>query len=572
MTKNRILAAIKVGNFKAFADVQRLPLKPITLVYGPNSAGKSTLVQALALAHQAEFGFGPTEHPSLDIHHTVLGGSAVDLGGFRQYVHRGEAALRVRWGAELNAPALEGIDEQLREPLAQVRRLTLNLSIGIEVDDRDRPRVGAEPRVEEIDLHADDDEILRMSRRPRSEIQDGSAGRFRVDRLASEHPLFSQILLHALSAPELSDRTPADAAEILAKAVRALVTSLTVQCDSFLPHDAQISVSELVLVSSAKPQLLARLERDLPAALESLLTAVGRVVREQIGRLRYLGPLRSLPPRNVASTQQGDPDRVAGGSWAWDELRQDTAVRNAVNTWLGSDRLNTPYELKVRSLASVESMAQVVEGVLVEAQFEADEGLTGQEASSSSGPAADTFSIGAPDDPGKLAARLAAAVSDPRLERFRELVLLDKRRNAVVTHRDVGVGISQVLPVLVLCYGSFGRTIAIEQPEIHLHPGLQAELGDVFIEAALTDRSNTLVIETHSEHLLLRLQRRIREDRVEAPTGRPRITADDVAVLYVEPYERRSVVREMPLTASGELAKAWPGGFFEEGLREQLDA
>lgn len=566
MTTKRKLAALKVGNFKAFADVQRLPLKPITLIYGPNSAGKSTLVQALALAHQAEFGFGSTERPSLDIHHTAIGGSAVDLGGFRQYVHRGQASLRVQWGAELDASALDGINELLREPLGHVKRLTLNLSIGMEVDDRDRPRPGAEPRVEEIDLFADEDELIRMSRRPPSENQDSSFNRFRVDRLAAEHPLFAKLHLDALSGPELSDWAPEAVADMIAKAVSALVTALVVESDGFLPGDARVSIGTVRLVRMAKPPLLERLERTLPDALQSLLVGVGRALREQIGTLRYLGPLRSLPPRNIFSMQQGDLNRVAGGSWAWDELRQDAAVRDAVNAWLGSERLDTPYELQVRSLASVDSIARAVEDVLLDAQYEAD--ASAVEASPSRGEPVP----GGAEDTGDLGARLAAAVADPRLERFRELVLLDKRRNAVVTHRDVGVGISQVLPVLVLCYGSTGRTIAIEQPEIHLHPRLQAELGDVFIDTALSERGNTLLIETHSEHLLLRLQRRIREDRLETPAGRSRITADDVAVLYVEPYERRSVVREMPLTESGELAKAWPNGFFEEGLREQLDA
>jgi AAA15 family ATPase/GTPase len=71
--------------------------------------------------------------------------------------------------------------------------------------------------------------------------------------------------------------------------------------------------------------------------------------------------------------------------------------------------------------------------------------------------------------------------------------------------------VSQVLPVLVAAYASQGSILAMEQPEIHLHPALQAELGDVFIESALGPRGNTFILETHSEHLILRLLRRIRE-------------------------------------------------------------
>jgi len=106
-------------------------------------------------------------------------------------------------------------------------------------------------------------------------------------------------------------------------------------------------------------------------------------------------------------------------------------------------------------------------------------------------------------------------------------------------------------------------------PEIHLHPALQAELGDVFLGAALGDGANSLLIETHSEHLLLRIMRRMRETfEGKLPEGAPEVRPDHVTVLFVEPDGPRSIAREIPLNERGELVKAWPGGFFEEGLRE----
>ena len=147
--------------------------------------------------------------------------------------------------------------------------------------------------------------------------------------------------------------------------------------------------------------------------------------------------------------------------------------------------------------------------------------------------------------------------------------MIDKRTDTTVSHRDVGIGISQVLPVLVTAYASKNNIISIEQPEIHLHPALQAELGDIFIESALGERKNTFILETHSEHLILRIMRRMRETfSKELPEGLPEIKPQDVLILYVEPDGSQSIVREMPLNERGELVKAWPGGFFEEGLRE----
>ena len=155
-----------------------------------------------------------------------------------------------------------------------------------------------------------------------------------------------------------------------------------------------------------------------------------------------------------------------------------------------------------------------------------------------------------------------------RGEALQDLVLIDKRSGTPVSHRDVGIGVSQVLPVLVSAYAWKDSLLAIEQPEIHLHPALQAELGDVFVESAL-DGGNTFLIETHSEHLLLRIMRRIRETSSgDLPDGVTAVRPDDVMVLFVEPDGPKSIVREMPLNERGELVKAWPGGFFEEGLRE----
>lgn len=131
---NRSLNALHIGNFKAFADIQRIPLKPITLIFGPNSAGKSSFIHSLALAHEAQFGRDKRSLARLDVHHTDIGGSSIDLGGFRQYVHRGQANRRVEWGAEL---AVTSFDGRLAQLLAPVNTITVTLSLGIELDDQE---------------------------------------------------------------------------------------------------------------------------------------------------------------------------------------------------------------------------------------------------------------------------------------------------------------------------------------------------------------------------------------------------------------------------------------------------
>src|SRR4030043_663054 len=91
-----ILTAIRIGNFKAFAEAQRVPIRPLTLIYGSNSSGKSSVLHSLLLARHAQ------ETGDLDVHRTNVGGEAVDLGGFCQYIHRRDVNRRMEWSAEFN--------------------------------------------------------------------------------------------------------------------------------------------------------------------------------------------------------------------------------------------------------------------------------------------------------------------------------------------------------------------------------------------------------------------------------------------------------------------------------------
>jgi len=141
-----------------------------------------------------------------------------------------------------------------------------------------------------------------------------------------------------------------------------------------------------------------------------------------------------------------------------------------------------------------------------------------------------------------------------------ELQLMDPATGFPVNLADVGFGVSQILPVVVLGFFSSARqTVLFEQPEIHLHPRVQAELADMFIDLAL--RNRRLIVETHSEHLLTRLQRRIAQGQ---------IAADEVGIYFVEVDEGGSRLRRIEVTPTGELLD-WPAGFFAEGLTEAFE-
>jgi hypothetical protein len=131
---------------------------------------------------------------------------------------------------------------------------------------------------------------------------------------------------------------------------------------------------------------------------------------------------------------------------------------------------------------------------------------------------------------------------------------------------DVGFGISQFLPVLVQCfYAPKNSIILIEQPEIHLHPAAQLWLADLFIEVvhswgAGQPRNIQLIIESHSEHFLRRLQRRIAEKAIRR---------DEVAAYFCQPSENAATVTPLQVDMFGNI-RNWPDNFFGDTMAEAV--
>ncbi len=136
--------------------------------------------------------------------------------------------------------------------------------------------------------------------------------------------------------------------------------------------------------------------------------------------------------------------------------------------------------------------------------------------------------------------------------------------SASVFLTDVGFGVSQILPVLVLLfYVPEGSTVILEQPEIHLHPAVQAGLADVFIDA-IKRRKLQIVLESHSEHLLQRLQRRMAEFTLEPEKA---IDPDIIKLYFTSIKEGRSELTTLDLDEYGNI-RNWPEGFFGDTLGE----
>ena len=546
-----MINSLYLGNFKAFAETQKIPIKPITLIFGANSAGKSSIIHSLALVHEA------LSTGKLDLFRTNLGGSSVDLGGFRQYIHRRQANRRMDWRLTLNTAKFQGRLKELLEPISEI---TSGVTIGIPLDDMDQPLPGSSPQIFSYDLESEGKTLLRMSRRP--------AGHLALDLLTHKHPVLRRIITALLEGFTTTGKITDEDLDGLKDPIAKIIAMLRAPMGELFPkglkdhsREDESDARQLSLFPVSKgyrqEDLAKALRFFLPRTLDELIRELNTQLQSEIKRLQYLGPLRSYPARHFAFAEHEDINWYAGGGYAWDVVRRNYEVRNKVNTWLGDkEKLSTPYELSIRNLLTVDDLDSDYQEII----SQLENAVTTDDEEAYGG---DLFGYLYIDVIKKI------KESEGNLSDIQELVLIDRRTDTQVSHRDVGIGVSQVLPVLVSGYASNNKIIAIEQPEIHLHPKLQAELGDLFINSALGDNQNTFLLETHSEHLILRILRRIRETTDgELPADAMPITPEQVAVLYVQPHREGSKVIDIPINEDGEFDRSWPQGFFAERAKE----
>jgi predicted ATPase len=280
---------------------------------------------------------------------------------------------------------------------------------------------------------------------------------------------------------------------------------------------------------------------------ELLTTAIVNPGQELLRALQqavYLSPFRRLPSRGYRTESLPAPQSWASGLAAWDLLLRgsDDSLRMSVSDWLTSrDRFNTKYRVVAKRRKSLDVDGDFWKS-LVSGEIE-----TGSE---------------------DLLQQLENLLETSKLE------LQHVESGLILAPQDLGTGISQVIPVIVAALsdpsGQASRLVMIEEPEANIHPAFQVVLADLFLTQAKENSASLFLIETHSEHLMLRVMRRIRESYHGKQHGGLAATPADVSILFVEREADRTLVRPMPLNEAGELVKAWPGGFFEEGLKEQF--
>lgn len=442
-----MLTNLHIRNFKSWKDSGPIRLAPITVFFGANSAGKTSLLQFLLMLKQTS--------ESSDRSRVIHFGddySLVELGTFQDLIFEHDVKKSLTFELSWTLPQPLEFRNQLKRLNYRGDALTFGASIASEGDKQYVENLRYELS------HADTDPVSVYL----------NAG---TDKKLSEYKIATK------------------GYDLTRKPGRAWQLPSPVRFYGF-PDEVAAYYQNAGFTS------------DLALALE-----------HQLRRILYLGPLRDVPRRSY--TWAGDVPEHVG-------REGDSAVAALL---AATDRkLSGGFKQRARPFQTVIAEWLKKLGLL------------------------DSF----------VAKKIAPNRKDY------EVRVKTRGSSKDVNLTDVGFGISQVLPVVVESFYVPRRsTVIIEQPELHLHPRVQSELADLFV-AAIHSRENNedrciqFIIESHSEHFLQRLQRRVAEGVLKP---------EDVALYFCEPGREGSSLRELDIDLCGDISN-WPEDFFGDPMTD----
>lgn len=442
-----MIKSYSVENFKCFKDQQSINLKPITVLLGCNSSGKTSIIQALLLIKQTlevVYSYSPL----------VLNGKYVDLGWFRDISY-------------------EHLDDNL-------------IKIGINL-----PNIASK-------------QILRFKKRQMYLEKEDVLTEIEIEITFKFNKSKKLIQLKHYHLKDTEGKLSLELDLIRTNYNYHLESSLG-EVKYVKKGKSKVNFANIftpMIMDLHRPYRLKMIDEydDYYSKIISRIFQEIRFVTDNdFSYLRYIGPLRNSPQRYYAfSGATGDYVGFKG--------------ENAFNV-LYLERLEKKYKRKI--LDNINKW-------LVKSGFNSE------------------------------------IIVESISENLYKIKIDDKIMNTESNISDFGFGLSQFLPILIqISRISENETIIVEQPELHLNPRLQAEIADIFIEKA---RKNSFIIETHSEHLIARIQRRIAEGKLENK---------DVIIYFFARGKDRVTVDKLEINKYGEIPN-WPKGFFEDEYIDRL--
>ena len=440
-----MLTSLHIKNFKGWKDTGEIRLAPLTVIFGANSAGKSSLGHLLlALKQTAQ---STDNKRSL---HLGDDKSMIDLGTYRECIHNHDISqplsFSIKWDLPTNLEVHNVIDDQV------YTGNNLTLAVEFTADKNEQPKVRSLEYVLKKDTKLSLTTKFHYSETGKPEIESFPLKLVRA--MGRGWPLEDPLKFYRLSD---QNRAKFQNADFLA---------------------------------------------DLALQTEKLFSSI-----------QYLGPLREYPKRTYL--------------WSGD----------------APENVGQKGELTIAALLAAVSKERKLNRSENKRNYSFDE-----------------FIAKWLKDLGVIHDFSVKPVAEGRKEY--EVLLKTHPKSSEVKITDVGFGISQVLPALVQAfYCEPHSTVWMEQPEIHLHPQVQANLADVFISAIQSredgkERNVQLIVESHSEHFLNRLQRRIAEDIV---------SIEDVAVYFCRKSGDGTELEPLRLNMFGEIEN-WPENFFGDEM------
>lgn len=439
-----MLSHLTLENFKAFKQLD-IELGPVTVLFGPNSAGKSTIQQFILMLKQTK--------ESADRGQTLaLDGPYVNLGTFSDVLHNHDETQPLSWCLSWSywddisvvdpdkastKPLAKGTDISLSSKIESIRHVPMARELAYSLD-------GCTFRLKPTGTHGSDFELVAEG-----------ADDFRFKRtLGRKWKLPGPVKSYAF------------------------------------PDQARTYYQNAGFLT------------DFEYAFEN-----------QFNYVYYLGPLRVHPRRDYPWSRSRPADVGEKG---------ERTIEAILAATLNDEKRNLKYRGKLMPFQAI--IAHWLHEMGLVDSFRVEEIAEG----------ANYWVV-----------KLTTAEGAPE-----------------VSLTDVGFGISQVLPVIVLLYYvSEGSTVLIEQPELHLHPRAQGVLADLILSVAQR-RNVQVIVETHSEHFLLRLQRRIAEGTAKA---------DETRLYFVSTRKGSSKAELLRLNDFGEIEN-WPESFFGDAFGETAAA
>lgn len=526
------ITEITIENFKGVGSRVEIPIRPMTLLFGANNAGKSTVLHALLYLREL------LERRNADADQLLAGGTSADLGGFREFVHSRRLENKITVGVNLRldadglpmVPRPAGCDLSMPYSDPELDQVE---EAGIEVEVEWSPS-HQRPFITKFRVLLDGVVFVSASATPGNEAQ--------LDEINAAHPIFGPSEID-------SDDTsyPSD--------VLGMVQSIFPQAWDYSGERGTIS-QRILMGSSVIPDFKLGLpmvwgnqvDEDETVTewvftlINRAVSGTGRAVLDELQKIRYIGPIRRIPERNFQPMRSPNEARWADGSGAWDLL----SMKDSDASWLDPHAIRAlGMGLKLENYRFLEIPKASLLGVILERA--ASQRPAGEELELDSIPSSEIL----------------------RLRERSRIQLVSEANGLELQACEVGIGVSQALPVAIGAMAPGYRILVVEQPELHIHPAIQCNLGDLLAAQIIKDEGRTMLLETHSEHLILRMLRRIRENTEgELPEDAPALTPDHLSVLWVEQDDGVVSIKSIPVNSQGDFDEQWPKGFFEERANE----